>query len=406
MHLRRWCTSLLLVAAGCGSPAGPGHDNTPAGILVESGAATAAVVATRATPAVFRVVDGDGNGVGNVSVTFTASGDAWVVEGSMLTDATGRVTPTWYVGPEAGRAYTLTAVAGALTTQASATATPAASGQVYKGASDYVEYRAGDLPLIITAPHGGTLQPASVPVRSGPGIVTVRDSNTDLLAADIADAVYAEVGGRPHVIIVHLHRSRMDANRALDEAAEGNAVAERAWREFHAFAEAARRQVLSDEGRGLYLDLHGHGHDIQRLELGYLLSSTTLGGSDAQLNTPGVVQSSSIRGLVQRSPLTHAELIRGPASMGTLFELQGYAAVPSSAQPNPGGAPYFTGGYNTARYGSSGGGAIDGVQVEANMTGVRDTQANRRAFAAALARVLESWFALHYPGLLSPAVTH
>jgi hypothetical protein len=42
------------------------------------------------------------------------------------------------------------------------------------------------------------------------------------------------------------------------------------------------------------------------------------------------------------------------------------------------------------------GGTIDGMQIESNSTGVRDTAANRTAYAQALASALEEYFATHY----------
>ena len=46
------------------------------------------------------------------------------------------------------------------------------------GTNDWVEYRPGTLPVILSAPHGGSTEPPSIPDRSGAGIVTVRDSRT------------------------------------------------------------------------------------------------------------------------------------------------------------------------------------------------------------------------------------
>ena len=38
-------------------------------------------------------------------------------------------------------------------------------GVSYFGRSNYIEYIAGDLPIIISAPHGGALIPAEMPDR-------------------------------------------------------------------------------------------------------------------------------------------------------------------------------------------------------------------------------------------------
>ena len=43
------------------------------------------------------------------------------------------------------------------------------------------------------------------------------------LAREVADAFERRVGQRPHVVICHLHRSKLDANRDRSEGAQGDA---------------------------------------------------------------------------------------------------------------------------------------------------------------------------------------
>jgi len=273
-------------------------------------------------------------------------------------------------------------------------------GTTVFGTNEYVEYLPGDLPLIFSAPHGGALEPAGIPERvegagCGPEVTTVRDLNTQELARTIRDAFFARTGRYPHVIINRLHRNRLDANRAIGEAACGNAEAELAWNEYQQFVETAKAAVVAQHGRGWFTDVHGHGHTIQRLELGYELSGTTLRRPDAQLDgTATYEQSSSIRSFSEDSPLSFSALLRGPTALGTLFAEAGYPSVPSAQDPAPNvGESYFSGGYNTDRHACSRGGSICGVQIEANLTGVRNTAANRGAFAAALVDVYREYLA-------------
>lgn len=271
---------------------------------------------------------------------------------------------------------------------------PYTPGQSYFGRENYIEYIAGSMPVIITAPHGGTLAPSSIPDRTTG--TTARDLNTDLLAREIANTFFQRTGRWPHVIITHLSRRKVDTNRDILEAAQGNPAAERAWKEFHLFVEAARTEVQRQYPHGFYVDLHGHGHDIQRLELGYLLSNSQLDVADAALDASTSREAeSSIRTFSVRSPLTFSQLLRGPRSLGALFEEQGFPAVPSPKSPSPGADPYFDGGYNTARYSCSDGSVVCGVQLEANFAGVRDTAASRTMFALALLRVLDAYLAEH-----------
>ena len=272
-------------------------------------------------------------------------------------------------------------------------------GQSYFGRSNYIEYIAGDLPIIVTAPHGGTLAPAEIPDRNCTGISdcsTATDSYLDEVAAKVRTELQNRTGHGPHVIICHLKRLKVDCNRELDVGAMSNVWAMVAWNEFQNYIIAAKTAVSNQYGKGFYVDLHGHGHTIQRLELGYLLSATQLGYSDTTLNSTYYESQSSLRTLSQQSPLTFPQLLRGTNSFGALIEAEGYPAVPSPATPNPGSDSYFDGGYNTDQHSSVHGGTISGLQIESNMTGVRDSSANRTAYAQALARVFETYFALHY----------
>ncbi|WP_419163369.1 hypothetical protein [Candidatus Palauibacter sp.] len=270
-------------------------------------------------------------------------------------------------------------------------------GRSYFGRSRYVEYIPGELPVILSAPHGGRLIPAEIRERRSGTHVT--DTNSMELTRALRGALLDLTGRAPHVILSHLQRPRMDPNREIVEAAEGNPFAEQAWREFQGWIETARTTVAADFGAGLYLDVHGHGHDIDRLELGYLLTADELNQSDAVLDGAEVVARTSIRALGRTSSLPFSRLLRGPASFGGLLEAEGVASVPSPGDPSPGDAPYFRGGYNTRRHGSlAEDEVISGIQLEHHFAGLRDNDANRRAYAEAAARVIRRFMLEHYGG--------
>src|SRR5262249_53986689 len=173
----------------------------------------------------------------------------------------------------------------------------------------------------------------------------------------------------------------------------GNPLAEQAWREFQGFIDAAQEQVIRTHGRGLYIDLHGHGHAEQRLELGYLHSVEQLDQKDADLNVTRIAAESSLKAVAPQSRLPYAELLRGPISFGAIMEQQGFPCSPSPTNPQP-KAPYFRGGYNTQRHGRDAA-PLAGLQIETYSRGVRDTAASREKFARALATTLETFFELH-----------
>ncbi len=283
-------------------------------------------------------------------------------------------------------------------------------GVSYFGRNSYVEYIAGNAPVILTAPHGGALTPSAIPDRTaaacGGSATTVTDANTADLARAMQARFAARFGTYPHVIISHLSRRKLDPNRLPLEAACGNATAAEALTDWHAYIDLAKAAVLKASGKGWYMDMHGHGHAVQRLELGYLLADALLEGTDAALDASSTAEGvSSIYTLSRFSPLSFSALLRGPTSLGTLYAAQGFPALPSSSDPRPAGADYFNGGDNTLRHscgtgaaalGGVSGGAICGVQIESNFTGVRDTPANRDRFGDATAIVLEQYLRTHW----------
>jgi len=211
-------------------------------------------------------------------------------------------------------------------------------------------------------------------------------------------------GRHPHVVLNRLSRRKLDANREVQEATCGDENATVAWLAWHGFVDVARQAVTANGARGWYMDMHGHAHAIQRLEIGYDVPAATLALSDAALDAdPAFEDSSTIRTLSHDdTSRSFSALLRGPTSLGALYAAEGFPAVPSVAAPSPGGAPYFDGGFNVERYGCRDGGTLCGVQIEAHFTGVRDSAASRARFAAATVRVLDRYLAEHWGIELRP----
>ena len=72
----------------------------------------------------------------------------------------------------------------------------------------------------------------------------VRDSNncpaafksSDLFTKEIATCLYDNTiisNLSSHLIVVELHRSKLDANREINQAAQGNNISQQAWNEVH-----------------------------------------------------------------------------------------------------------------------------------------------------------------------------
>ncbi len=264
------------------------------------------------------------------------------------------------------------------------------------GSSDYVEYQPGSMPLIITIPHGGTREPADLPDRISATLARYDTNSLDLGRA-LIEAIRRRTGNSPHVIITHVHRKKLDANRDVFEAAQDDPVAVRTWEEFHGFIDEAKREVERRFGGGLLIDLHGHRHREARVELGYLLMQKELNMPDDSLNSPVHLQTTSVRALAEQAGEGLAQLIRGRRSLGTLLSDRGYMTVPGRRCPGPGADPYFSGGYTIEQHGSVAGGTISAIQMETPWQGVRDTEAHRKAFARAAAEALDEFLKTWFP---------
>jgi hypothetical protein len=272
---------------------------------------------------------------------------------------------------------------------------PYTVGNEYYSTNSWVEYHAGNLPVIISAPHGGHLTPSSIPNRTSSScsgsFVTVTDTNTAQLARSLKYRFHEYTGRYPHVIINRVKRTKVDTNRNKADGACGNSNAGIVWEDFHSFIQVAKNKALNSAwNKGWYIDVHGHSGSKQLL--GYRLSSANLRESNATLNSdPYYRNKSTFRTFATNSPFTFGSaLLRGNKAIGTELGRAGYLSIPSKQDYAPYvGEKYFQGGYNVNRHGCNSGGNICGLQVETPSPGVRDTQANRAAYAEALVRATD-----------------
>ncbi|MBA4744418.1 MAG: N-formylglutamate amidohydrolase [Muricauda sp.] len=256
---------------------------------------------------------------------------------------------------------------------------------------DWLETVTGNMPLIISAPHGGTISPDAIGDRDCG--TKVMDNNTAELAFEIENA-FGQLGKKPYLIVARLARTKVDFNRDLEQATCGNPQMEYTWKQYHKYIEEAIDAAIKEFGYAMYIDLHGQSHPVKRLELGYLLRAPALQknyestGNDSEIGTR-----TSVQNLLENNPkLILKDLLTGENAFGTLMEKSGFPAVPSLDDPHPKeGEPYFTGGYNTRRYTASDHPKVFGMQIEANFQGVRDSQENRIKFANAFARSVNDY---------------
>lgn len=326
-------------------------------------------------------------------------------------------------------------------------AVPEAS-QYHNSSKKYIEYIPGNLPIVISAPHGGKIVASDLVTRSGCG-TNEEDNNTDILIREIQKQCYAQTGGYPHIIINNLSRSKLDPNRIESVATCNNSGTVQYFTAYHNFIDIATAQVTMDYGKGLYIDLHGQSHNPERIDVGYNIQYTVLGSSVSNTINYSTIQNLKNNNLQN---LSLEQLLRGDHSLGQLFQTTGgayynstrtpcssdntrtigYRATPSSY--NTGcddrfpGTEYFEGDYySNVRHGSGdpsistnlvgggslngGGGTIDGIMTEVNRR-VRDlgtvysgTSSYNRTdsqlprlyyFAQDYATVITEYIAAHY----------
>ena len=87
-------------------------------------------------------------------------------------------------------------------------------------------------------------------------VIIWSDTNAAKIARTVFNTVMEITGRTPHLIISHLHRSRLDPNRPVAEAAQGNEEAIGAYEAFHGAIETAHDSL--DGEPGLHIDFHGY----------------------------------------------------------------------------------------------------------------------------------------------------
>jgi len=272
------------------------------------------------------------------------------------------------------------------------------AGESYFSENEYVEYMHGNLPLILSASHGGYLKPSELKDRDCEGCTYIMDSRTQELTRDLYERLHELTNCYPYAVYNLLHRSKLDANRDKDIAADGDPLAEQAWEYYHQRIIETREHFENQETKALFLDFHGHGHEIQRIELGYLMSKSELTQDDTTLGSDVFRDRSSIRNLSQNNlnNFSFIDLLRGSVSLGTIFEDNQIPTVPSLQDPFPKvNDQYFSGGYNTFQYGSLDDSKTDAIQIEIHRD-VRLDDDQRGELVGQLAESIIEYMELHY----------
>jgi len=135
-----------------------------------------------------------------------------------------------------------------------------ASIAVAAGGDDSVRFSKGDLPLILTVPHDGTVVPHDVPARKPENLArdkVNRDVGTAPLAERIAKRLEEQLGKRPYLVIERIERKYLDVNRSEQDALQSPAM-QPAYRAYHQQIAAYVAEIRDRFPSGaLLIDVHG-----------------------------------------------------------------------------------------------------------------------------------------------------
>ena len=239
---------------------------------------------------------------------------------------------------------------------------------------DFVAIQRGTLPVILSAPHGGSNAIPGVPPRRGEGLTpgasgfrTSRDTRTEALAYAVATAVEKRTGKKPYFVVSRVHRKFVDPNRPLSIACE-HPDAERVYNVYHDALAAFRDEVRREYGTGLLLDLHGQSASRE----------TVFRGTQNGLTVTGLIRS-------------HGEAAHeGARSLLGFAPEEGWKTHPLRGGREQSG---YTGGYIVRAYGSHHANGIDAIQLEfgANYRTSDNIDATAATLAAAVDRYLRRY---------------
>lgn len=207
--------------------------------------------------------------------------------------------------------------------------------------SDCFFVQEGELPILLTAPHGGKLSIQNIQERKKG--VNIRDAYTFELTLGISKALHDKIGKSPYIVAAHCNRKYIDFNRTKEEAYEDESM-KPIYEKYHEYiAEfiSKIKQQLSDEKK-LLIDIHGQGSDFNTIFRG----------------TQDKITVTSLLAQYGEDALT------GPSSIMGILSAKGYTLFPSVLDNHTIEHASFNGGFTVGCYGSHNEDGIDAIQLE------------------------------------------
>lgn len=213
---------------------------------------------------------------------------------------------------------------------------------LFPSGKTYLNYKEGNSPIILSAPHGGNIIPVNAPLRTQGKIY--RDTYTRRLMQRILELS----DKKPFFIYADIHRKVVDLNREINEATQGHELALRIWNEWNKVLPSYLNVVRNTYGKGLYIDIHSHNKH-NKFQFGYGLSVIDYRKVMSNLITK---KHSTLYALKDLNK-TEFELLFGTDSILSTMEFAGYEIFLPQDD-----ADYLNGGYNIIKNHGRGIGAL------------------------------------------------
>lgn len=256
---------------------------------------------------------------------------------------------------------------------------------------NHIHYLEGSLPIVISAPHGGSHTPSYISNRTN-GVFD-RDDYSKELTQEIIEEFFIQTKCYPHTIIMDLCRTKVDANRQEEDAVscENSTTS---YNSFHKFIQQSIEKIEKKYQNGLYIDIHGQSHSHKAIEFGYLLRNDILRLDNNTLSS--YKNNSSIKTISDFSNYSFCEQVKGEYSLGTLMSKKGFESIPSKDIPFASkDDEYFEGAYNTKTYASTNGSGVSSIQIEFPYY-CRETKKSRKETAKALVSSILEFMQIHF----------
>lgn len=164
----------------------------------------------------------------------------------------------------------------------------------------FVLVESGDLPIVLSAPHGG--EAAMIGIAERTFGTDDLDENTLELAMAIQKEFTTLTGGKKaYLVAARVSRRYVDFNRAASQAYESDAVAS----VYNAYHEALRSAIKEAKGKvgstALLIDIHGQSDDVTKVYRGTQDGQTADLTLICQRTPAGLISTMEQKGLPVRS---------------------------------------------------------------------------------------------------------